>query len=224
MKNFLKSKYHHIPGTLSLHKVSTIPGKDMLINYRQISCGCNSCLSDKFANCKYSDEFSEYPEPSQMLQYNFKLSSSKFSVDEGDLNEEEECEWDNIYKETEAAQYIEQGDLAVIKTGDDYPYYLLQVTSPPYETVSEVKDDFNHTIPPYHRVIEGNYLEVHKETVNGTLYYIETSKKAIISTFCIVGNCPLPQLVPTKKSKKMIDMFLISDDLHQTLCELVLSE
>ncbi len=34
-----------------------------------------------------------------------------------------------------------EGDLAAIKTGDDHAYYLLKLTSFPYETEAEVIDD-----------------------------------------------------------------------------------
>ena len=39
-----------------------------------------------------------------------------------------------MYVETEASKFIEEGDFAVIKTGDDHAYYLLKLTSSPYET------------------------------------------------------------------------------------------
>ena len=42
-----------------------------------------------------------------------------------------------MYVETEASKFIEEGDFAVIKTGDDHAYYLLKLTSSPYETKCE---------------------------------------------------------------------------------------
>ena len=160
-----------------------------------------------------------------MKKHFFSLSAQKKKEDSDselcDLNEEEEIEWEEMYTETEAAKFIETGDIAVIKTGDDHPYYLLRLTASPFMTEASMKDDYNHTFPPYHRVVIGHYLEVHKETTNGTLYYVNTKKEALISAFCVVGNCPLPTSVTVKKNKKDVEMFLIVNDLHQYLCELV---
>ena len=93
-------------------------------------------------------------------------------------------------------------DIAVIKTGDDYAYYLLKLTSSPYETESEVTDDYSHTFPPFHRVVEGNYLEVFTETSDGNVYYVDVKHKAVISAFCVVGNCPTPPTVKDRRSKE----------------------
>ena len=94
------------------------------------------------------------------------------------------------------------GDIAVIKTGDNYPYYLLKLLREPFETEATTSDDYNHEFPPFLRVIKSNYFELHKSTNDGDVYYIETKKKAIISTFCVVGNCPSPTAVTEKKRGK----------------------
>ena len=43
---------------------------------------------------------------------------------------------------------------------------------------------------------------------------------AIISAFCVVGNCPTPTTT-TMLYGKDVEMFLIGHDMHQSLCELV---
>ena len=48
---------------------------------------------------------------------------------------------------------------------------LMKVTSL-FETKAETTDDYCHTFPPAHWVLEGHYLETYKETNDGTLYYI----------------------------------------------------
>ena len=126
--------------------------------------------------------------------------------------------------ETEAAKFIVKGDIAVIKTGDDHPCYLLKLTSSPYETVSEITDDYRHTFPPYHPVVEGNYLEVFKELSDGSLYYVDAKQKAIVSAFCVVGNCSTLPTVTEKKRGKNLEMFLVDYDMHQVLSELVNTE
>ena len=124
-----------------------------------------------------------------------------------DLNEDEAIKWqEETFVETEAAKFIVKGDIAVIQTGDDHPYYLLKLTSSPYEMVSEITDDYRHTFPPYHCVVEGNYLEVFKERSNGSLYYVDVKQKAIVSAFYVVGNCPtLPTVTEKKCEKKLRD-------------------
>ena len=109
----------------------------------------------------------------------------------------------------------------MIKTGDDHSYYLLKLTKDPYETDEEVIDDYNHTFPPNHKVVEGNYFEVHKEIKDGELQYIDFKSKAIISAFCVVGNCPPLPTEMGKRRGKTQEMYLINNDLHQALCEVV---
>jgi len=53
---------------------------------------------------------------------------SDFDKDEVRERDEEE------YIESDASKVIAQGDIAVIKTADDYPYYLLQLIDNPFET------------------------------------------------------------------------------------------
>ena len=91
-----------------------------------------------------------------------------------DLNEDEVDELENAkFMETEASKLIRNGDIAVIKTGDDHPYYLLKLLRDPFETETTVSDDYIHEFPPLHRVVEGNYFEIHKTSNEGDIYYID---------------------------------------------------
>ena len=126
-----------------------------------------------------------------------------------------------MYIETEASKFIEEGDFDVIKTGDDHAYYLLKLTSSPYETKCEVTNDYKHSFPPFHRVVKGNYLEVFKEIHDGHLYYLDTKRKALISAYCVVRNCPTPPTTTVKKQGKNVEMFIVDHDPHQALSELV---
>ena len=108
--------------------------------------------------------------------------------------------------ETKAAKFIVKGNIAVIKSGDDHPYYLLERTSSPCETVSEITDDYRHTFPPYHPVVEGNYLEVFKELSDGSLYYVDVKQKA---SFCILCRWKLFQFTNCNRKetwKKLRDV------------------
>ena len=117
--------------------------------------------------------------------------------------------------------YRQGGYIAVIKTGDDFPYYLLKLSEAPFETTDTVLDDYNHSFPPNHRVVKGNYLEMHKDLTDGTLYYVDETRQAIISAFCVVGNCPEPPHTSGQRRGKTIEMYFINTDLHQALSELV---
>ena len=161
-----------------------------------------------------------------MTTYTFSISKKKqkVTVDNEDelihLDEDEVNEWEDIYIETEASKFIE-GDLAVIKTGDDHAYYLFKLTSSPCETKCEVTDDYKHSFLSFHCVVKGNYLEVFKEIHDGHLYYLDTKRKALISAYCVVGNCPTPPTATVKKQRKNVEMFIVDHDLHQALSELV---
>ena len=228
---FPSPKYNFISGTLSIHQVVTIPGNKEAILYRNGSCGCSYCLSGTYKECESLEQFKEYPEFIQIVTHTFtskkeQKKREKASVeeeDEFDLDEDEQNEWEEMFIETEASKYIQQGDVAVIKTGDDHPYYLLKVTSL-FETESEVTDDYRHTFPPAHRVVEDHYLEIHRETNNGTVYYVDHIRKALISAFCIVGNCPELPTTLQNKCGKNVDMFIVDHDIHQVLSELAISE
>ena len=72
--------------------------------------------------------------------------------------------------------------------------------------------------------MEGHYLEILKETSNGSLYYIDNAQKVLISAFSIVENCPeLPKNLQKKKGK-VVEMFIVNHDMHQALSELVISD
>ena len=65
-----------------------------------------------------------------------------------------------------------------------------------------------------HCMIEGNYLEQHKEAAGGNLYYIDYKSKALISAFCVVENYSTPPTITEKKGSKEVEMFLINHDMH----------
>ena len=54
------------------------------------------------------------------------------------------------------------GGLAIVKTDDDYAYYLIKCTCDPFATDSETKDYYNHTYPPEHKIVVGNYLDTQR--------------------------------------------------------------
>ena len=105
----------------------------------------------------------------------------------------------------------------MIKTGDDHAYHVLKLTSSPYETKCEETKDYKHSFPPFHRAVEGNYLEMFKEIHDGRLYYLDTKQKALASAYSVGGNCPTPPTATVKKQGKNVEMFIVDHYLHQAL-------
>ena len=62
----------------------------------------------------------------------------------------------------------------------------------PFTTTECVKDHYGHYILANAKVIEGNYYKIFKEAKEGELYYIDTSKLAIISchSVCYMSRVP----------------------------------
>ena len=86
-----------------------------------------------------------------MVRHRFSLKNGNtFEGEEdvdNDLDEDEQIEWDEMFIKAEASKHIQEGNLAVIKTGDVHSYYLLKVTSH-FETKTETTDDYYHRVIP----------------------------------------------------------------------------
>ena len=53
-----------------------------------------------------------------------------------------------------------------IKTGDNYPYYLLKLKKDPYVMEDVVSDDYGHVFLPSRRAVEGHYFEIHRNNID----------------------------------------------------------
>ena len=201
--SFPDTTFKSIPGTLKIHQVVTSPGDQSSISVRELSCACSSCLSGDYVSCKRIDQFKDVIDMITFKKHVFQVGGKKkrkAATDEDektdDLNDDEiEEREQEEFMETEAAKLIQDGDIALIKTGDSHPYYLLKLKKAPYVTESEVADDYGNNFPPLHHIIEGNYLERHTSNNLGDVYYLDTTKTAFISGFCVVGNCSPLQMV-----------------------------
>ena len=120
-------------------------------------------------------------------------SDDDLNEDETNERESEEC------LESDVSKIIVSDDIAFIKTWDNHPYYLLKLGKDPYVTENVVSDDWGYVIPPSHRVLEGHYLEIHRNNYDGDIYHLDESKTAIVSAFSVVGNCPPPETVTQKR-------------------------
>ena len=223
--SFPINKYKSIKGTLKIHQVTTT-SNDKSVMARHCSCGCKSCLNNEEA-CESIATFRDCERLILPQLHNFNEKSQVECNQDAkeDISDDEFDELDEIeYFESEASKLILKGDIAVIKTGDDHPYYLLKLTKDPYETQETITYSYNHKFPPYHRVIEGNYLELHKEQKDSDLYYVDYRKTALISAFAVIRNCPMSEIINEKKNGKLVAMYVISSDIHQALCEHVCAD
>lgn len=228
---FPTNNYKYIPGTLQIHQVITTPGETSSILHRKLACFCTSCVIGAYETCENKEKFIEISDMISLQKHVFSKSTkrpSKKKNDDSDdeeisdLNDDEMTERESAeFMESEASQLITVGDIAVIKTGDDHPYYLLKLTKEPYETKTLVTDDYNHEFPPLHRVVEGHYLEIHSTGKDGDVFYLDQRRTALISAFSVVGNCPELQTSVQKRRGRSEEMFLVSPELHEGLCEIV---
>ena len=130
-----------------------------------------------------------------------------------------ESEEEIDYEETEASCIVKCHDVAVVCTGDGFPYYLVKVSRDPFITTECVKDDYGHYILTNKEVIEGNYYKIFKETKEGDLDYLDTSKLVIILCFSVVGICSEFVKVEQVRHKNIETMFLVTHDMYQLLLE-----
>ena len=133
--------------------------------WREFSCLCEKCIIRDHINCVYLSGDNSIFENSKHLILRkwhnfFGSNSTNNSINDDTTNDSSDKELEVEYDETEASALVTKGDVAVVKTGDDYPYYLITVTI---------------------ILIKGHYLEVFKETKDGDIYYLDNKKVAIIS-------------------------------------------
>ena len=75
----------------------------------------------------------------------------------------------------------------------------------------------------FHKIIvllKENYFELFREVRSSYNYYLDTKRKAIISTFYLVENCSELETVKGRRIHKEL-IYLVTNELHQALVELV---
>lgn len=226
--------YKHVEGTRKIHQIMNVTTAPDGIFKRNFSCLCQFCYDKDYENCIYLDDpkfvgniqqvkpvwevFKKKGEKSARARNESNDDSS--SSEDSDSESEDEIQ----YEETEASCIVKCSDVAVIRTGDKFPYYLVKLTKDPFCTNECIKDDYGHFIPANTKVIEGHYYEVFKEVKEGDLYYLDTSKSAIVSCYSVVGICPEFVEVEQMRKKKIETMFLVTHEMHQLLHEYAICE
>ena len=195
----------------------------MGIYCQTFSCCCSN-LDGNIQDCKHNTVSNIFTSEVSVIQQkwhifqekgrNNKAEDAKPEYDEFDV-----FECDGNYVEGEVYEMLHNGDIAVIRSGDEYhPFYLLKLTHSRHLMTT---DNYKHTFPKQHRVFQGNYFESFKEARNGEIYYLDTKYTAIISSLCVVGTCPELNAIKQRRKGNDKEMFFVSFDLQNALCELV---
>ena len=98
----------------------------------------------------------------------------------------------------------------MIRTGDDFPYYLVKLKKDLFLTDSNIKDGYGQTFHARTKVIVGNYNEHFKQAKEGDLYYLDQTKRAAIPCFSVVGVCPELSEIEQKRQGKIEQMGLVT--------------
>ena len=231
--------YYHLKDTLKIHQIGNKLNCSAGIYRQAFPCCCTKCLQDKNSECQYASAPCTFIDDLSTIKPKWEIfrekgSKRKAAVDDDDRNDTDDNELDEFnefdddvceevsYVEGEAYGFLHAGDIAVIRSGDEYhPFYLLKLNDNPFETVENITDDYHHSFPMGHRVIKGNYLELFKEGRDGEIFFLDTKHEAIVSSLCILGICPELEVVFEKRRGKQETMYFVDFDLRQAFCELV---
>ena len=117
---------------------------------------------------------------------------------------------------------IKEGDIVVVQSGDNYnPYYLICARSEVVTLDDNFCDDYSHVHLKGQTVLSGIYLEEVESKNENRLFFKDTGKVVVVSSFCIAGISP--ELIQSKGHwrKKVADYFEINEYVHEVLLGLV---
>ena len=161
---FPQKLYKSIPETKKIHHLINVPSFEDGVFIKNFSCPCSHCLQPDYTQCIYvqrSDSISREKTDTILPKLHDFYEEEQGYRDHYDFEESDEED----FLVTEASHMISSCDIALVKTGNDYPYYLVELICYQFTTESETKDHYNHTHPPEHRIVIGNYLEIHTKTL-----------------------------------------------------------
>ena len=72
-----------------------------------------------------------------------------------------------------------------------------------------------HQFSPAHQTVVGTYLQLNSSNNKG-----ENKRKATVTAFCVVANCPPPEIKMKRRGKEQ-EIYLITQSMNQGLCETV---
>ena len=206
-----KLLYKTLKGTRKLHQISTSSQlKHNQMHVKKYSCLCISCQNSEHAN------YINFTTFQNTLKSNKKEIEDEDAEEDEDENKEEESDEDDedeiTWEESNAVQMIKEGDIVVVQSEDNYnPYYLICARSEVATLHDNFRDDFGHLQLKGQTVLSGNYLEEVQSKNENRLFFKDTGKVAVVSSFCIAGISP--ELIQSKGHwrKKVADYFEINE-------------
>ena len=199
-----KLPYKTLKGTRTLHHISTSSHlKHNQMHLKKYSCLCISCHNSEHVNCINFTTFQNYTKPKLLtLKSNKKEIKDDDAEEDEDEDKEEESDEDDgdeiTWEESDAVQMIKEGDIFIVQSGDNYnPYYLICARSEIVTLDDDFHDDYGHLYLKGQTVLSGNYLEEFQSKNESRLFFRDTRKVAVVSSFCIA--CISPELIPDLK-------------------------
>ena len=123
--------YKSKKGKRKIHQIFNNPSKGSGLYDRQFSCLCDSCMSGNFKNCIYlkdSQGCNSFSNCSDVNDPKWHVFSNTIDTGEDEFMDEYDNDFSgDTFIETEASLLVKQGDIAIVKTSDDYPYYLVKL-------------------------------------------------------------------------------------------------
>ena len=129
--------YRPIPGTQKIHQIMNVTSKKNGVYKRNFSCLCKFCYSNDYENCIYLDDakFVDNKDQVRPIWHTFKekgvgsakVKENKDKYSSSGEDSASESEEEINYEETEASCIVKCHDVAVVCTGDGFPYYLVKL-------------------------------------------------------------------------------------------------
>lgn len=211
----LRGTYTTVKGTKKLHQICSC-GINGVINVRELSCYCFSCLQGNYSECCNQDIVST------MLKESFSpdapctvsAPSKKATVagtcsSEGTVlsNEEEHDITDSVNMHE---LVTEDSIVAVrpVKVGL-YDFFLFKVTSEKLDILAEdEEDEFGSCFPKGSQVFKGNYFDFQREMKAGSMYKLNKKQAFVYSDSVVFVGV---ELVAKR------NQFFLTNDIHQDI-------
>ena len=158
-----------------------------------------------------------FEELAMPLKFNLH-QKNKCLHEEDFIIEDEQNTWD----ESEAAQVVQEGDIVVIRSGDNfYPYYLLYALNCVEDLIGDIKDDYGHLHLKGSVILKGHYLEEIQQRGLSRIFYKDEKEVAIISAFTIAGISPPFVNAVAKRRCNAVTTFEVKEFIYDIFTGLV---
>ena len=189
-------------GTKKLHRILTSSHlKHNQMHVKKYSCLCISRQNSEHVNCINCTTFQNYTKPKLVT---LKSSKKEIKDDDAEGDEDEDKGEESDEEDGDEITWEESDAVQMIKEGDD-----------------DFRDDYGHLYLKGQTVLSENYLEEFQSKNESRLFFRDTRKVAVVSSFCIA--CISSELIQSKghQRKKVVDYFEINEYVHEVLLGLV---